>query len=315
MTYSVKRSTETILVTGACGLIGSHLCAKFLDCGYTVLAYDNNESELAQLALKLKPKGGQKFSYLCSSVSDREAIFSAVEQADVVFHLAAISDLVACEKDPYGCIEVNLIGSMHVIDASILLRKKKLFLASSKHVFNSAGGHYSFAKKALEAYCFNRFADFEKMDSHFSILRIGSIYGFSLVSTNKGDYLSQILKSLYLFKAAEIDPNVSRPYLYVQNLAERLSRDWRNFTHPLYMLEGNSNLLVLDIFDNFVNLLDLDEKEIDLKIKAKPLRGANPFCKNSWDIEGYNAHLMKICQTDHSFCFQAMVAQLYAKKI
>ncbi len=85
---------ETILVTGAAGFIGMHVCQKFLDLGYAVVGIDNLNSYY-DVALKnarvdiLSKRNGFRFER--SEIAEAQAVSEVFANAkpDYVVHLAA----------------------------------------------------------------------------------------------------------------------------------------------------------------------------------------------------------------------------------
>ncbi|MFL7837574.1 MAG: dTDP-4-dehydrorhamnose reductase [Candidatus Promineifilaceae bacterium] len=86
------------LVTGAKGMMGSDLCRILAQRGYDVLITDIEEMD----------------------VRDRDLVQDTVQsfQPDVVFHLAALTDVDACERDPDASFLTNTIGTQNVALAS-----------------------------------------------------------------------------------------------------------------------------------------------------------------------------------------------------
>lgn len=94
MSDFVIPANETVLVTGAAGFIGSHLCQKLLDQGSTVIGLDNvndyydvtlKEARLARL------EGRDGFKFVRMNLEDRDGIADlfATEKPTYVVNLAA----------------------------------------------------------------------------------------------------------------------------------------------------------------------------------------------------------------------------------
>src|SRR5690242_9083552 len=96
-----------VLVTGGLGYIGSIVCEHLLGAGFRVTALDNllyGASEQGLYHLCANPA----FDFLKGDVRDEPVMRSALRDADVVIHLAAIVGAPACEKDPLLATSVNL---------------------------------------------------------------------------------------------------------------------------------------------------------------------------------------------------------------
>jgi len=154
-----------VLVTGACGGIGSALCRRFADAGDTVLALDRDEAGVAALAAEI---GGASVEPLAADVSDAAAVQEAVARAvaargpvDVAVANAggalgttlAHTDAAAWRRD----IELNLNGTYYTIEAvraSMVERRRGVLVLIGSVNGLTALGHpaYSAAKAGLVSY-------------------------------------------------------------------------------------------------------------------------------------------------------------------
>jgi nucleoside-diphosphate-sugar epimerase len=97
--------SANILVTGACGYLGSILCEHLLKNGFQVTALDNlmyGQSSLFHLC------ASPDFNFVYGDARDRELMADLLKQVDVIIPLAAIVGAPACQKDPVLTRSVNL---------------------------------------------------------------------------------------------------------------------------------------------------------------------------------------------------------------
>ena len=157
--------SRVVLVTGACGGIGSALCRRFADAGDTVLALDRDGAAVRALAAEL---GAARVEPLAADVSDAAALHDAVARAaavrgpvDVVVANAggalgttlAHTDAAAWRRD----VELNLNGTYYTIEAvraSMIERRRGVLVLIGSVNGLSALGHpaYSAAKAGLVSY-------------------------------------------------------------------------------------------------------------------------------------------------------------------
>jgi GDP-4-dehydro-6-deoxy-D-mannose reductase len=104
-----------VLVTGASGFAGAHLCAELRGQGY----------EVATL-------GTDPYADYRVDVRARDEVLAAVEAACPVgvFHLAAIAFVPAAEADPLLTDEVNHVGTCNVLDAAAVTKARTLVVSS-----------------------------------------------------------------------------------------------------------------------------------------------------------------------------------------
>jgi UDP-glucose 4-epimerase len=119
------------LVTGGAGFIGSNLVDRLLAEGHAVDVVDNLATgSLANLA-GARRSGGQLSFHQIDIRSP--GLTGLVEKCrpDVVFHLAAQADVRVSVTDPIFDAEVNVLGSLRVIEAARAAGARKVVFASS----------------------------------------------------------------------------------------------------------------------------------------------------------------------------------------
>ena len=136
----------TILVTGAAGFIGFHVCRALLARGERVLGVDNLNAyydvrlKQARLA-ELEPHAG--FGFARADIADREAVAAAVaeERGAItgVVHLAAQAGVRHSLVDPYAYVQANVMGQLVILELCRgLPALKHLVYASSSSVYGVA---------------------------------------------------------------------------------------------------------------------------------------------------------------------------------
>jgi UDP-glucose 4-epimerase len=110
-----------ILITGSAGLIGSALSKALGTLGVEVLGMD---------------KGVAPYHADCGNILDYQSVLEKVCQVDGVVHLAAVSRVITGEKDPKLCLETNVGGTKHVLEAALeSARKPWVLISSSREVY------------------------------------------------------------------------------------------------------------------------------------------------------------------------------------
>ncbi|GAU08455.1 NAD-dependent epimerase [Desulfoplanes formicivorans] len=129
-----------ILVTGAAGFIGFHLCKRFLDMGHTVTGIDNlNDYYSVQLKkdrLALL-QGRDGFTFLKLDLADREGmqqLFASNAFTHVV-NLAAQAGVRYSIQNPLSYVDSNLLGFANVLEGCRHTRVQHLVFASSSSVY------------------------------------------------------------------------------------------------------------------------------------------------------------------------------------
>lgn len=115
------------VVTGASGFIGSHLVDGLLAAGHRVKALGRNLPGLIGLDAQSNPN----LALLPVSLADRLALQQVLEGVEIVFHLASGSLPQSSNRDPHADVQVNLLGSLNLLEASRLTGVKRLVMVSS----------------------------------------------------------------------------------------------------------------------------------------------------------------------------------------
>jgi UDP-glucose 4-epimerase len=123
---------QKVLITGGAGFIGSHLAEALLERGDAVQVIDNlSTGSMRNIAhLKNQPR----FSYELDTVMNRPLMLELVDEADVVFHLAAAVGVRLIVEQPVRTIETNIKATELVLE--LCARKQKpVLLASTSEVY------------------------------------------------------------------------------------------------------------------------------------------------------------------------------------
>jgi UDP-glucuronate 4-epimerase len=129
------------LVTGGAGFIGSHVCERLLQSGHAVWALDDlnpfyspavKEKNLREIASLGKP-----FTFVAKDLSDVKALEKLFQEArfDQVIHLAARAGVRPSLDEPEFFQQVNVEGTVNILEAARRHGVKKALLASSSSVY------------------------------------------------------------------------------------------------------------------------------------------------------------------------------------
>lgn len=118
------------LVTGGAGFIGSNVVKLLVGEGYDVAVIDNLSSGYRRNLDNFK-----NVHFTEADVRDETAVTRAMEGAEVVFHLAASVGNVRSIEQPIDDSEVNLLGTIRVLEAARRAGVQKLVCSSSAAIF------------------------------------------------------------------------------------------------------------------------------------------------------------------------------------
>jgi UDP-glucose 4-epimerase len=117
-----------VLVTGGAGFIGSHIVEHFQNKA-EVRVLDNlrsgHEKNLADF----------QHEFIQASILDREAVRSAMQGVDFVFHLGAMISVPESMSKPIECNEINAVGTLVILEEAAHAKVKKVVLSSSAAIY------------------------------------------------------------------------------------------------------------------------------------------------------------------------------------
>lgn len=133
---------KKILVTGAAGFIGLHLCKRLLDDGNEVIGIDNL-NDYYDINLKIdrlkQIEDNKKFKFIKVDLADREALSNifAENGFDAVVNLAAQAGVRYSLKNPHAYVDSNLVGFVNILEGCRHTNVKHLVFASSSSVYGA----------------------------------------------------------------------------------------------------------------------------------------------------------------------------------
>lgn len=127
---------KKIVVTGACGTIGSELVRQLLEDFEisSLIGIDNNESELFFLEQNFSSHGNAHF-YL-ADLRDADKLKKVFKGCDIVFHAAALKHVILCERSPMEPVQTNINGVQNVISAALENEVERVIFTSSDKAVN-----------------------------------------------------------------------------------------------------------------------------------------------------------------------------------
>lgn len=128
---------KKVLVTGADGFIGSHLCELLLEKGYDVKAFVYYNSFNSWGWLDKSPYA-KEMEIFAGDIRDPNGIRVALENCDAVLHLAALIAIPYSYHSPDAYVDTNIKGTLNVLQAVRLLGIERMIHTSTSEVYGTA---------------------------------------------------------------------------------------------------------------------------------------------------------------------------------
>ena len=149
------------LITGGAGFIGSNIIKLLLQDSYDIMVLDNFSTGYEE---NLKPF--PQIKVIRGDIRDKQVVLEAMKGIEVVFHLAANIGNVKSLEDPLFDSDVNVLGTLNVIEAARKSGVKKIVYSSSAAIYGepkrlpideshsvAPDSFYGVSKLAAEKHC------------------------------------------------------------------------------------------------------------------------------------------------------------------
>jgi len=216
-----------IIITGGAGFIGSNTVDGLIEAGYKVVVIDN-------LSTGKKENINNNAVFYQADIRDKgiKEIFSK-EKPDMVIHNAAQISVRLSVDEPVLDADINILGSLNIIEAARINKVKKIIFASSggtvygeQKFFPADETHplnpispYGVAKLAVENYLYYYYQSF---GLEYIALRYANVYGPRQDPLGEAGVVAIFSKKILEGKAPIIngDGKQTRDYVYVGDVVE-----------------------------------------------------------------------------------------------
>lgn len=234
-TLQQKARATRLFITGAAGFVGINMVKHAATAGAQVIALTRREPDSASQTFLADV--ADKVTWCVGDVSDAAGLCELVSRHDVthILHAAALTGSLETEKhDARRMLDVNLLGTLNLLEAAREVRATRLVFVSSSGLYGAnpaqpalteasplqIAGLYTIAKQASEHLC-NRFAELHKLDIITG--RLGTTYGPMERPTRSRQRMSAIYQAvtaaLEKRPLSVIGAEISRDFCHVDDIS------------------------------------------------------------------------------------------------
>ena len=221
-----------VLVTGGAGFVGSHLVDRLMNEGFEVVVLDDlSTGSLDNVRAHTE---SPRFQFIRGDVRVRGVVRRALRGVDFVFHLAAIASVDLSIRRPDLVNDVNVVGTLNLLEESRRVDVEKFVFTSSCAVYGEPIrlpvdeehptrplSPYGASKLAAEHYCdvYHRVYGLNTV-----VLRLFNVYGPRQERSPYGGVISRFIDRLRRGLAPIIfgDGRQTRDFVYVSDVVEAL---------------------------------------------------------------------------------------------
>lgn len=250
-----------IMITGAAGFIGSQLAHRLWKDGNELILIDNfSYGKLDNLEFE---DHSFKDEIIQMDIRDREGIAGLLKNGDVdyIYNIAGIAPLPDCQTNPQEAIDVNVIGTVNLLENARLYGVKKLILASTNAMYENEKEfptkENSFALPTLiypnTKYVAERFCESycRTYDMNVTCLRFANVYGPHIDCLRKQPpFVGYMIRELYYDRTPVFhsDGKQRRDYIYVDDLIELAIRVQQHKGFDCVNVSSNMNYSVNEMY-------------------------------------------------------------------
>ena len=290
------------LVTGGAGFIGSNICEALLDMGYKVRCLDNlSTGHIENIQPLMENKN---FTFIEDDIRDLDACMKATEGVTYVLNEAAWGSVPRSIEMPLLYEEINIRGTLNMMEASRQNGVKKFVYASSSSVYGDST--ILPKKEGQEGNVLSPYALTKKVDEEYGKL-YKKLYGldtyglryfnvFGRRQDPNGAYAAVIPKFLKQLMNGETptingDGKQSRDFTYVDNVIEgnlRACLASSEAAGEAYNIGVGGREYLIDVYHHLTDALGLDVEPNYGPARKGDIRDSNADITKAREKLGYD---------------------------
>lgn len=281
------------LVTGGAGFIGSNIAEKLVKDGHYVRVLDNFFSGKEENLEFAKGLGKDKFELIRGDIRDKAVCDKACHGIDYISHQAALRSVPKSMTDPESYNDVNINGTLFLLQAAAKNKVKRMVMASSSSVYGDTTkfpevesdyplliSPYALSKLANEYYA-RIFSEFFGVET--ACLRYFNVFGPKQALDD--EYAVVIPKFIHCIMHDEQPPifgtgKQSRDFTYIDNVisANILAATTPGIKHEVFNVANGKDNTVLELVEALNKIIGKN-----IQPKFLPVRAGDVF-RTSADI-------------------------------
>jgi nucleoside-diphosphate-sugar epimerase len=289
----------TIMVTGATGFIGSHLCRHLLQKNHEVMGLTRSGKldNIGQFS------GNTGFKVTRGNIRDSTVVCNLISEnhIDTLFHLAARLPSDKDRDNPADYFDTNLYGTLNLLEAASSSGVKTFIYASTMSVYSEPPEYlpvnethptrpataYGISKLGGELCC-------HLYDSRMRIiiLRLGGVYG---LNCHESDVVPRFIKQALENRPLTVFGNgkQSSDFVYIDDAISGILSVWEKGEPGVYNIGGGEETGILELADQVIEITRSNSKvQLTGKETDRPFRFVMDITR-ARKLHGYSPRTLK----------------------
>ena len=293
---------SVFLITGGAGFIGSNLCDALTGMGYRVRCLDNLSTGKQENIDFLSDR--DNYTFIKGDIRDTDICMEACDGVDYVLHQAAWGSVPRSIEMPLLYEEINIRGTLNMMEAATECGVKKFVYASSSSVYGDSTelpkregqegrviSPYALTKKTDEEYG-RLYKELYGLDTYG--LRYFNVFGRR--QDPDGMYAAVIPKFIKQLLHGETptingDGRQSRDFTYIDNVIEanlRACKADSRAAGEAFNIGAGGRLYLIDMYEQLCNALGVEVKPNFGPPRAGDVRDSNADISKARKLLGYD---------------------------
>lgn len=261
---------KNVLVTGATGFVGPYLVRELLH-------KKSNIKILAMNKARKPPYFEDNTTFVYGNITDSDSLQKIMEDVDIVFHLAAISNVNYAIAHPKETFKTNAVGTLNLLEEARNSRIEKFVYVSSSHVYGlpqylpmdekhpiDPREPYASSKAAAELLV-NTYA--LNYGINTAVIRPFNMYG---PGQSENFIIPSIIKQAKEKETIELgNLEPTRDLLYIKDAVEGMLTI-AECGEGVYNIGSGIETSIKEIVENIINLIDPARKYVSIESRRRP---------------------------------------------
>ena len=234
---------KVILITGGTGSFGKKCTRMLLEKFSPAKVIIFSRDELKQHEMRqIFPDGpGSCIRYFIGDVRDKDRLYRAFSDVDMVIHAAALKQVPAAEYNPFEAVKTNIIGAQNVIDAAIDQTVEKVIALSTDKAANPVNLYGATKLCSDKIFIAGNAYTGKKVKTAFSVVRYGNVVG------SRGSVIPMFLEKKKTGVLPVTDKRMTRFWITLEQAVEFVFSSFESMTGGELFVPKLPSMNIMDL--------------------------------------------------------------------